>query len=164
MLATSTRIALANPADVLKPLCEHLVEHEAVITEQDGTTMIALDGSLARIELTTAALDVHVEAPDLSTLLGMKRAIASHVIEFAPKDAAPEMRWTGDGTGPALPPEFRILTVTGGKPITMAIQAMFSFQTDIGMVMAMTCLSLLPAVAMIWLVRNHIAKGFILRA
>jgi glycerol transport system permease protein len=58
----------------------------------------------------------------------------------------------------------RILTVTAGKPITVAISAMFGFQTDIGMVMAMTCLSLLPAVAMIWLVRNHIAKGFILRA
>ena len=38
MLATSTRITLANPAGVLKPLCEHLVEHEAVITEQGGTT------------------------------------------------------------------------------------------------------------------------------
>ncbi|BCB17236.1 siderophore-interacting protein [Bosea sp. ANAM02] len=118
MLATSTRIALANPAGVLKPLCEHLVEHEAVITEQGGTTLIALDGSLARIDLSSAALDVHVEAPDLSTLLGMKRAIASHVIEFAPKDAAPEMRWSGDGTGPALPPEFRILTVTGVERIT----------------------------------------------
>jgi glycerol transport system permease protein len=58
----------------------------------------------------------------------------------------------------------RILTVTGGKPITMAIQAMFSFQTDIGMVMAMTCLSLLPGVAMIWFVRNHLARGFTLRA
>lgn len=58
----------------------------------------------------------------------------------------------------------RILTVTGGKPITMAIQAMFSFQTDIGMVMAMTCLSLLPGVAMIWFVRGHLAKGFTLRA
>ena len=58
----------------------------------------------------------------------------------------------------------RILTVTAGKPITVAISAMFGFQTDIGMVMAMTCLSLLPAVLMIWLVRNHIAKGFILRA
>ena len=58
----------------------------------------------------------------------------------------------------------RILTVTAGKPITVAIQAMFGFQTDIGMVMAMTCLSLLPAVAMIWLVRSHLAKGFILRA
>lgn len=58
----------------------------------------------------------------------------------------------------------RILTVTGGKPITMAINAMFGFQTDIGMVMAMTCLSLLPGIAMIWFVRNHIARGFTLRA
>ena len=58
----------------------------------------------------------------------------------------------------------RILTVTGGKPITMAIQAMFSFQTDIGKVMAMTCLSLVPGVALIWFVRNHLARGFTLRA
>jgi len=116
--AASTRITLANPAGVLKPLCEHLVEHEAVITQQDGTTTIALDGSRARIELSANALDVHVEAPDVATLLGMKRAIAGHVIEFAPKGAAPELRWIGDGTGPALPPEFRILTVTGVERIT----------------------------------------------
>lgn len=58
----------------------------------------------------------------------------------------------------------RILTVTGGKPITMAIQAMFSFQTDLGMVMAMTRLSLVPGAAMIWFVRNHLARGFTLRA
>jgi glycerol transport system permease protein len=58
----------------------------------------------------------------------------------------------------------RILTVTAGKPITMAINAMFGFQTDIGMVMAMTCLSLVPGIAMIWFVRNHIARGFTLRA
>jgi glycerol transport system permease protein len=58
----------------------------------------------------------------------------------------------------------RILTVTAGKPITMAINAMFGFQTDIGMVMAMTCLSLLPGLGMIWLVRNHLARGFTLRA
>jgi glycerol transport system permease protein len=58
----------------------------------------------------------------------------------------------------------RILTVTGGKPITMALQAMFGFQTDIGMVMAMTCLSLVPGVVMIWFVRNHLARGFSLRA
>jgi glycerol transport system permease protein len=58
----------------------------------------------------------------------------------------------------------RILTVTGGKPITMAIQAMFGFRTDIGLVMAMTCLSLVPGVLMIWFVRRHLAKGFALRA
>jgi glycerol transport system permease protein len=58
----------------------------------------------------------------------------------------------------------RILTVTGGKPITMAINAMFGFQTDIGLVMAMTVISLVPGVAMIALVRNHLARGFVMRA
>lgn len=57
----------------------------------------------------------------------------------------------------------RILTVTAGKPITMAINALFSFRTDIGLVMAMTVFSLLPGAAMIYLVRNHIAKGFVIR-
>jgi glycerol transport system permease protein len=58
----------------------------------------------------------------------------------------------------------RILTVTAGKPITMAINAMFGFQTDIGMVMAMTALSLIPGVAMIFFVRGYLARGFTLRA
>ncbi|WP_103332226.1 carbohydrate ABC transporter permease [Pseudotabrizicola formosa] len=57
----------------------------------------------------------------------------------------------------------RILTVTAGKPITMAINALFTFQTDIGLVMAMTVFSLLPGLAMIWFVRNHIARGFTIR-
>ena len=57
MLATSTRIALVNPAGVLKPLCEHLVEHEAVITEQDGATIITLARGRARIDLSATALD-----------------------------------------------------------------------------------------------------------
>ncbi len=57
----------------------------------------------------------------------------------------------------------RILTVTGGKPITMAISALFSFQTDWGLVMAMTVFSMLPGVLMIFLIRNHIARGFVVR-
>lgn len=58
----------------------------------------------------------------------------------------------------------RTLTVTAGKPITMAINAMFTFRTDIGLVMAMTVFSLLPGVAMIYFVRNHISRGFVIRA
>lgn len=57
----------------------------------------------------------------------------------------------------------RILTVTAGKPVTMAINALFSFQTDIGLVMAMTVFSLLPGLVMIWFVRNHISRGFEIR-
>ena len=57
----------------------------------------------------------------------------------------------------------RILTSTGGKPVTMAIQNLFGFQTDIGLVMAMTVISLLPGIVLIFFVRNHISKGFQLR-
>lgn len=57
----------------------------------------------------------------------------------------------------------RILTVTAGKPITMAINALFTFQTDMGLVTAMTIFSLVPGIIMIALVRNHIARGFAVR-
>jgi glycerol transport system permease protein len=57
----------------------------------------------------------------------------------------------------------RILTTTGGKPITMAINALFGFRTDMGLVMAMTVLALVPGIAMIYFVRNHLAKGFAIR-
>lgn len=57
----------------------------------------------------------------------------------------------------------RILTSTGGKPITMAIDGLFGFTTDIGLVMAMMTVSLIPGVALIFLVRRHIARGFEVR-
>ncbi len=57
----------------------------------------------------------------------------------------------------------RILTVTSGKPISMAISTLFTFRTDIGLVMAMTVLSIIPGVLMIYFVRNHIAKGFTIK-
>ena len=57
----------------------------------------------------------------------------------------------------------RILTVTQGKPITMAILALFTYITDMGLVMAMTVVSIIPGALMIYFVRNHIAKGFTLK-
>jgi len=57
----------------------------------------------------------------------------------------------------------RVLTVSGGKPISMAISALFTFQTNLGVVMAMTVLSILPGIFMVYFVRNHIAKGFIIK-
>lgn len=54
----------------------------------------------------------------------------------------------------------RVLTVTNGKPISMAINALFGFSTDFGLIMALTVVSLLPGLIMIWFVRHHIARGF----
>lgn len=54
----------------------------------------------------------------------------------------------------------RILTVTSGKPISMAINALFGFTTDMGLIMALTTVSLIPGLVMIFFVRNHLSKGF----
>ena len=54
----------------------------------------------------------------------------------------------------------RILTVTAGKPISMAINALFGFTTDMGLIMAMTMVSLLPGLVLIFFVRNHLSRGF----
>lgn len=57
----------------------------------------------------------------------------------------------------------RILTVTAGKPITMAINSLLGIRTDFGLVMAMSVVSLMPGLAMIYFVRNHLARGFVIR-
>ena len=54
----------------------------------------------------------------------------------------------------------RILTSTNGKPISMAINALFGFQTDIGLVMAVTVASILPGAALLFAMRNHLSRGF----
>ncbi|MGB3246190.1 MAG: carbohydrate ABC transporter permease [Sulfitobacter sp.] len=54
----------------------------------------------------------------------------------------------------------RILTTTNGKPISMAINALFGFQTDIGLVMAVTAASMLPGAALLFMMRNHLSRGF----
>jgi glycerol transport system permease protein len=57
----------------------------------------------------------------------------------------------------------RILTITAGKPIRTAISALFSFRTVIGLVMAMTVVSIISGALMIHLVRNHVVKGYMIK-
>jgi glycerol transport system permease protein len=54
----------------------------------------------------------------------------------------------------------RILTTTNGKPISMALNALFGFQTDVGLVMAVTVASMLPGAALLFAMRSHLSRGF----
>lgn len=54
----------------------------------------------------------------------------------------------------------RILTTTNGKPISMAINSLFGFQTDIGLVMAVTAASMIPGAVLLFAMRNHLSRGF----
>ena len=54
----------------------------------------------------------------------------------------------------------RILTSTNGKPISMAINGLFDFHTDIGLVMAVTVASMIPGAVLLFVMRNHLSLGF----
>ncbi len=54
----------------------------------------------------------------------------------------------------------RILTTTNGKPISMALNALFGFQTDIGLAMAVTAASIIPSAILLFAMRNHLSQGF----
>jgi glycerol transport system permease protein len=54
----------------------------------------------------------------------------------------------------------RILTTTNGKPISMALSALFGFQTDIGLVMAVTAASMIPGAVLLFAMRGHLSRGF----
>jgi NADPH-dependent ferric siderophore reductase len=112
MLFAETTIALAEPAAVLTPLCDHLLDHDAQIRREPGETMILLGEGQAKLRVGEGLLTVAVEAPDLASLQELKRVIASHVVEFAPARETPAIVWAGDGQAPSLPPDFRVLTVT----------------------------------------------------
>lgn len=118
MLRAETRIALPDPAAVLRPLCEHMLEHEAEVSAAGSVTVISFGGSRAELTLEPGVLSVVIEAPDLAQLQGSRFAIASHVVEFAPEGSAPAIHWSGDGAEPMLPPDFRVLTVTGVEQLT----------------------------------------------
>eukprot|EP01042_Synura_sphagnicola_P016948 gene16948-21428_t len=118
MLCAETRIALSDPAAVLRPLCEHMLEHEAEVSQAGGVTVISFDDSRAELTVEPGVLSVVIEAPYLAQLQGGKFTIASHVVEFAPEGTKPLIRWSGDGAEPMLPPDFRVLSVTGTEQLT----------------------------------------------
>ncbi|KRD96117.1 hypothetical protein ASE63_11890 [Bosea sp. Root381] len=131
LFSAETTIALAEPEAVLAPLCEHLVEHGARIAREGGEVAILLDGGKALLRSGTGELVVSITAPDLASLQDMKRAIASHVVEFAPAGERPTILWVGDGAAPSLPPEFRVLTVTGTELVTPHMKRIRLSGTDL---------------------------------
>lgn len=118
ILRAEAHFTLADPAAVLRSLCEHMIEHEAVVSEQDGATLIVMGASRAVLRAAEGRLEACAEAPDLAGLQEMKLAVASHVVELAPPGSVAGSGWSGDGSGPSLLPDFRVLTVTGTEPLT----------------------------------------------
>ena len=140
LLLAETRIALPDPEIVLEPLCTHMIEHDALVTRQGPETLIVLGQGSARLRAEDGCLSVAIEALGLAQLQELKRAIASHVVEFAPADVVVSIAWTGDGSAPALPPDFRILTVTGTQLLSPHMKRITFSGEDLGRFASMEAL------------------------
>jgi NADPH-dependent ferric siderophore reductase len=132
MFVTRARIALPDPASVVTPLCAHMVEHEAVVETGPGEARIALDGATAVLTSDSAGLGAVIEASELAALRAMRFAIASHIVEFAPHGKQLQIRWEGDGAGPSLLPDFRLLTVTAVETVTPQMRRIHFSGEDLG--------------------------------
>lgn len=110
-------IDLADPQAVIAELCNHMLEHNAEISEEAGDVLLRLSGCSARFSTEGALTRVDIEAPDFEHLYFARMTVASHILEFA-GGTGPAICWTGDHSDAARPPNFQILTVTGCLDVT----------------------------------------------
>lgn len=110
-------IALSNPDPVIAEFCDHMVEHNAVVSEGPGGPVLRLGAIRARFTREGEATLVEVAAPDLEGLYLARMSVASHILEFA-GDNPPTIAWTGDGEEIVRPPNFHILDVVACRTLT----------------------------------------------
>ena len=111
------RIALPNPGPVIAAFCEHMVEHNAEVSEGLSGPVLRLGGISARFSHDGDETLIDIAAPDLEGLYLARMTVASHIIEFAGDDP-PSIAWTGDGKEIARPPNFQILDVIACRTLT----------------------------------------------
>lgn len=111
------RIALRNPDPVIAEFCDHMLEHNAEISEGPGGPVLRLGNIRAAFSRDGEATLVDVAAPDLEGLYLARMSVASHILEFA-GDEPPVIAWTGDGAEISRPPNFQVLDVVGCRTLT----------------------------------------------
>ena len=111
------RIALSNPGAVIAEFCDHMVEHNAEVSEGPHGPVLRLGNMRAQFSRDGEATLVDVAAPDLEGLYFARMSVASHILEFAGDDP-PVIAWTGDGAEIARPPNFQILDVVAVRTLT----------------------------------------------
>ncbi|WP_411032727.1 DUF2218 domain-containing protein [Shinella sp. BYT-45] len=111
------RIALSNPGAVIAEFCDHMVEHNAVVSEGPEGPVLQLGRIRAQFSRDGDETLVDVAAPDLEGLYLARMSVASHILEFAGDDP-PVIAWTGDGGEIVRPPNFQILEVVSCRMLT----------------------------------------------
>jgi NADPH-dependent ferric siderophore reductase len=110
-------IGLKDPEPVIAQLCEHMLEHNAEVSETTEGPVLRLAGISARFSRDGDRTLVDIVAPDLESLCIARMTVASHILEFSGDDQ-PDIAWTGDGGDVSRPPNFQLFDVVACRAIT----------------------------------------------
>ncbi|MBB4003578.1 siderophore-interacting protein [Aurantimonas endophytica] len=116
MLTATCDLPAPEPEKLLGLFCEHYVEHGAVQRRGAAGRIVIPYGRFAILASATG-LSVRARADDETNLTYVKWGIVSHLQEFL-GEAAPSVRWTGDGASEGTPAFWRELRVISTSDVT----------------------------------------------
>jgi NADPH-dependent ferric siderophore reductase len=121
ILVAEAAVPMEDALRVLPMLVRHLGEHGLHVEDGDGVTRMSGRGSVLTLKVEAGRLVMQAEASRLSDLLSARALLASHLLEFSAVRPV-DIVWTGDATEATTPAEFRLMTVTGVRRLSPAMQ------------------------------------------
>ncbi|MEM7529595.1 MAG: siderophore-interacting protein [Pseudomonadota bacterium] len=118
-ITSDTIVPVADPAHLIALFVDHIREdHDMLLdTAADGSRYLDQDGFRLEMRAEDAGLHVKITAPNGGALGFFKEELVNHVAEIDP-EAARKIRWSGETSAVgALPPNFKVLEVVGGREI-----------------------------------------------
>lgn len=116
-LVAEARFTLPQAAAAADHVAEHLREHGIQVSRKDGRLALDFGYGKGSIQASADTLVLRAESSEQQSLLYVKSALASHVLDFVDSDR-PVIEWKGAGEGVTVPPNFRLLTVAEAQNVT----------------------------------------------
>ncbi|MET0430142.1 MAG: DUF2218 domain-containing protein, partial [Microvirga sp.] len=115
---------------LLARFCDHYTEHGAV-RRRGSIARIVIPYGAFRVHARDGAIAFRVRAEDETRLTYMKMGVVHHLREFL-AEAAPPVRWSGDGQAGGTPSFWRDLQVVKAFDITPSMRRVVFSGQDLG--------------------------------
>ncbi|MBO0132077.1 DUF2218 domain-containing protein [Agrobacterium burrii] len=133
-------VELDNADEVVSAICDHMVEHGAVIERNSNCWSFRFPNALATFTNEGRVTSVEVSADDLEGLYYIRLSVASHLMEFGPANL--ELEWKGHGDTLVRPPNFQKFTVESIRQITPRTRRITFSAEDVSKFISMDALHL----------------------
>lgn len=116
LLKSDATIEIATPVEILAQLGKRFGEYGSV-TATPEICQVVLPYGTARAQISAHSLDVHLEAPDMTSLAYLQMGFAEHILDLAGSEK-PKIAWRGSNLAGGPLPYFREMRVVGAENVT----------------------------------------------